>query len=122
MDTKILRNLVETCPKTQKEIASDLGYSQQRFNFYVNGQREPDVDALCAIASYFGVSVDSLLGRDSTELEKQKSTDMETMPKDETERELIRMAKRLDPERKRLLLQVAAAVAQHDLKAMPYTT
>ena len=69
MDTKILRNLVETCPKTQKEIASDLGYSQQRFNFYVNGQREPDVDALCAIASYFGVSVDSLLGRDSTELE-----------------------------------------------------
>ena len=69
MDTTNLKLLVSSSNKTQKQIASDLNFSQQRFNFYVNGQREPDASALCEIAEYFGVSVDYLVCR-STHAEK----------------------------------------------------
>lgn len=64
MDTTRLRFLIDELEKTQKEIAADLGLSQQRFNYYVNGQREPDTDTLCRISSYFKVSVSFLIGAD----------------------------------------------------------
>lgn len=35
--------------------------SQQRFNFYVTGKREPDNNTLKILANYFNVSVDYLL-------------------------------------------------------------
>ena len=65
MDTTNLKLLVSSSNKTQKQIASDLNFSHQRFNYYVNGQREPDASALCEIAEYFGVSVDYLVCRNA---------------------------------------------------------
>lgn len=61
MNNETLRNLVDKSDKSQKEIAEALGLSQQRFNYYVNGQREPDYDTLIKIADYFEVSLDYLL-------------------------------------------------------------
>ena len=63
MDTTNLKILVNSSNKTQKQIAHELNFSYQRFNYYVNGQREPDASALCEIAEYFGVSVDYLVCR-----------------------------------------------------------
>ena len=65
MDHQRLRYLIEKSKSTQKEIAASLGLSQQRFNYYATGQREPDAATLCSIADYFGVSVDYLLGREN---------------------------------------------------------
>lgn len=62
MDTARLRSLIEESAKTQKEIAADLGLSQQRFNYYVNGQREPDIATIKQLAIYFNVSIDFLFG------------------------------------------------------------
>ena len=70
---KILRDLVVETGKTQKEIASELGLSQQRFNAYVSGKRTPDPEMLCILASYFHVTSDYLLGR--TEQKKEPAPD-----------------------------------------------
>ena len=67
MNTKVLHGLVTASPKSQREIASDLGMSQQRFNNYVNGQREPDFETASRIATYFNVSLAYLLGVEKDE-------------------------------------------------------
>lgn len=60
----VLKDLVRQSGFSQKDIAERLHISQQRFNFYVNGQREPDIAMLCSLADFFGVTVDYLLGRE----------------------------------------------------------
>lgn len=47
----------------QKDIASALNISKQSYSNYELGQREPSLETLCALADYFGVSVDYLLGK-----------------------------------------------------------
>ncbi len=64
MVSDVLRNLISESGKTQVQVASDLGFTQQRFNFYVTGKREPDNETLKNIADYFNVSTDYLLGRE----------------------------------------------------------
>lgn len=70
---EILRNLVTQTGKTQKEVAAEIGLSQQRFNYYATSKREPDIDTLKKMSIYFGVSVDYLTGNtDGTELDMQE--------------------------------------------------
>ena len=64
MLSNILKNLVSARGMTQKDIAIELGISQQRFNFYVKGSREPDIATLILLADYFGVTVDYLIGHE----------------------------------------------------------
>lgn len=47
---------------TQRELAKRLGVCNQTISFWEKGQREPDLDSLVAIAKYFHVSIDFLLG------------------------------------------------------------
>ena len=48
---------------SQVKLAMDLGLSQNSISRYENGEREADYETLVAIADYFNVSVDYLLGR-----------------------------------------------------------
>ena len=48
---------------SQVKLAMDLNMSQNNISRYENGEREADYDTLIAIADYFDVSVDYLLGR-----------------------------------------------------------
>lgn len=48
---------------TQREVAEYLGTTARAISFYENGLREPNIAALIALADFFGVSVDYLLGR-----------------------------------------------------------
>lgn len=47
----------------QKELAKIIGVSDGAIAMYETGKRTPDKDILDKMASYFGVSVDFLLGR-----------------------------------------------------------
>ena len=47
---------------TQKALADQLGISRGAINTYVCGKNEPCLQYLVAIAQYFGVSTDYLLG------------------------------------------------------------
>lgn len=47
----------------QKDLAESLNLTQASMSRWVKGTRIPKTEALCAIADYFDVSVDWLLGR-----------------------------------------------------------
>lgn len=46
----------------QKALAKELNLSHGAISFWENGQREPTMSNLIALAQYFGVSVDYLVG------------------------------------------------------------
>ena len=48
---------------TQREMAEYLGISTRGYQRYEVGDGYPDVPGLVALADYFGVSTDYLLGR-----------------------------------------------------------
>lgn len=51
----------------QKELADHLGIQHNTISYYLKGERVPDHEKLVAIAEYFNVSTDYLLGRTETE-------------------------------------------------------
>ncbi len=53
-----LRELRELRKITQSDVANQLHISRQSYNFYENGQREPNLEMLI-----YQVSIDYLLGR-----------------------------------------------------------
>ena len=48
---------------TQETVAAALGISPKTLSKWENGASEPELPLLCALADYYGVSVDTLLGR-----------------------------------------------------------
>ena len=48
---------------SQLKLAMDLNMNQNSISRYENGEREADYKTLIAIADYFDVSIDYLLGR-----------------------------------------------------------
>ena len=109
MDTTNLKILVNSSNKTQKQIAHELNFSYQRFNYYVNGQREPDASALCEIAEYFGVSVDYLVCRAS------RTVNAPTKPRNELNAEeasLLQHFRQLNGEGQEKLLDLADDLIQ----------
>lgn len=63
-----LQELMEREPRTtQPQLAKALGIQRQTVSNYANGQSSPDWKTLAAIADYFHVSADWLLGRTETE-------------------------------------------------------
>jgi len=47
---------------SQKKLGEKLGVCNQTVSFWENGQREPDIDSLIALAKFFEVTVDYLVG------------------------------------------------------------
>lgn len=58
-----LKQLRNTRGISQKGLADAIGVSQQSINKYENHNIEPDIQTLCKMADYFGISVDYLIGR-----------------------------------------------------------
>lgn len=48
---------------TQKQLGEVTGLSARGIQDYELGQRKPGLDALIALADFFGVSIDYLVGR-----------------------------------------------------------
>ena len=48
---------------SQTRLAMELNTTQNTISRYETGEREPGINELIAIADYFGVSVDYLIGR-----------------------------------------------------------
>ncbi len=48
---------------TQEQLAHELHISRSAYALYETGKRELGYDSLCAIADFFGVSLDYLFGR-----------------------------------------------------------
>lgn len=65
---KVLKKLRVSEKITQEELAKALNISRSTVGMYEKGDREPDYETLEAIADYFNVSIDYLLGRESKTL------------------------------------------------------
>lgn len=69
-----LKELREKRRLSQITLAMELNLNQNSISRYETGEREADYATLIAIADYFGVSVDYLLGRtDNPRVNQQKS-------------------------------------------------
>lgn len=64
----IIRDLREDNDLKQKVVANYLGVSQQTYSNYENGRREIPTWAVIALAKYYKVSTDYLLGADTSYL------------------------------------------------------
>ena len=58
-----IRDLREDRDLTQKQVATVLNCSQQVYSNYELGQRDLPLAVLLALADYYGVSTDYILGR-----------------------------------------------------------
>lgn len=60
---KQLRILRQESGLSQQELADKIGVSKSSINMYERGEREPGLETLEAIADYFNVDMDFLLGK-----------------------------------------------------------
>lgn len=73
---------------SQMDFAKQLGLSKSSVNMYERGEREPSLETLEAIADYFNVDMDYLLGKSEHRNKNQwlksidQSTDLEKLRKD----------------------------------------
>ncbi len=58
-----LKNLRKSRNITQKQLALGIGASERGIQQYELGERKPTYDMLIALADYFDVSLDYLVGR-----------------------------------------------------------
>ena len=64
--SNILKSLRKASNLTQEELANSLKVSRSTIGMYENASREPDYEQLEAIADFFNVDTDYLLGRTTT--------------------------------------------------------
>lgn len=57
-----LGELIKASGKTQNSICDDLGVTKQKLSKWKNDYNEPCLDELAAIAAYFEVTTDYLVG------------------------------------------------------------
>lgn len=103
----VLKQLREENGLAQKEVAAILHVSNGTMSNYENGIHSPNLDTLCAIADYYGVSVDYLLGRtDSPYAEKELT---KCISGTYTVNDFLRLIRRLpEPGRKTLVACVVS--------------
>lgn len=61
-----IRKFRENKHMTQRQLSSSIHVTRATLSNYERGQRLPDIYMVSAIADILGVSVDDLLGRNST--------------------------------------------------------
>ena len=85
-----LQELMARDDLTQRQLAVAIGISQSAISQYLNGMRAaPGVEEAIALASHFGVTVDWLLGVDSSPLARPAARETEARAKRDAELEQV---------------------------------
>lgn len=58
-----IRDLREDADLTQSEVGTAINVPQRTYAYYESGQRMVPPQVLCALADFYNVSVDYILGR-----------------------------------------------------------
>lgn len=58
-----IRGLREDADLTQEKVGEAINVPQRTYAYYESGQRMVPPSVLCALADFYGVSVDYILGR-----------------------------------------------------------
>lgn len=100
-----LRILIDERGITQKELASQLNIAPSTVSSYVQNTREPDFATLKSIATYFGVSIDYLLGCRTNKTSSRQ------------EDELLRVFRSLTAEQKEVCIEQCKVFVRLNQKA-----
>ncbi len=73
---EIVKGLLEEKEMSQKLLADELNILPPTLGRYIRGEREPDIDTIKLIASYFNVSTDYLLDFHSNNDETYQESDL----------------------------------------------
>lgn len=111
-----LKSIRKTVLKTQSQTAIAIGVTQQTYNGYETGRREPDLKTLCNIADYFNVSLDYLLGR--TDEKESAPADWQGLTKEE--HDFITILRTLSSDERKLVLAYMGGM--HDLLSLKNDT
>jgi len=120
-----IRELRTKMKVSQNELAAIIGVTQQAISAYENNLREPDLGTLNKLASYFGVSLDYLLGRTdiptpADEITEAVSDDPELAEfwNDLKEREdlklLFKQTRKLSPKDIRQVIRIIKAIEDEE--------
>ncbi len=61
-----IKELREQKKISQKKLCDDLGYNPTTYNNYELLKNEPNIETLIKLADYYNVSIDYLVGRDTS--------------------------------------------------------
>lgn len=103
---KRLKDLMEERNITQRQLSKELNIAASTINGYANDYREPDFYTLIALANYFDVSTDYLLG--ITKIPKAISSRSNTFER------LLYYYEKLNPDLQELLLDQAKTLYKHN--------
>ena len=115
-----LKKLRRSRDLTQEEVATHIGISYQAISKWERGDGYPDITMLPALANYFGVSVDELIGMDeissSNKLDEinQKWKENRATGKHKENVSLMRSALKKYPNNALLLIQLSASLERLD--------
>lgn len=98
-----IRQLRDERKLTQQALADILGLTQQAVYNYENGNTQPDIDTLKAIAAHFDVSVDYLVGHGNI---RQSTTEFDLYKLNEAEKEIVDRVRLLSTEYTEILRQL----------------
>ena len=103
-----LKALREAKKITQSKLGEYLGAKKSAISLWESGKRQPDQETLVRIANFFNVTVDYLLGRDSTPASVPAQ---EKAPADDPLTEqIMAKARMMNEEELRQLLRIMDAV------------
>ena len=71
---------------SQEKLAHILGYKKNAISQWETGKREPSLDCILKIASYFNVSIDELVGNQTASKESTFETDLSPAKKEAIEK------------------------------------
>lgn len=102
-----LRELRESRGLRQSDIADAIGISSVMIVNYEKGVKSPQIEKLKLLADFFGVTVDYLLGNESSvnELEEEFPEGVQV---------LRRASKELTPEARKKMIQLMKAFLEED--------
>lgn len=86
---------------SQNKLGEVLGVAQNTICNWEMGNRQPDYDSLIKMADLFGVSTDFILGRDTDDISEEMVI-------------LNRAAKKMTPEQRKKLLDVAKRIFEDE--------
>ena len=109
-----LKKIREEKGISQATAARELNISRQTYNNYELGKREADYGTLLKFAEYFGTTVDNLISNKSNEKDYSNETKIDS---DEIDQNLIilnRNAKKMTPEQRKQLIDIAKIIFKED--------
>ena len=99
---EIFAKLLKEKGVTPYQVHKATGVAQSSLSDWKNGKSKPKYEKMAAIADYFGVSVDYLLGRE------EKKAPVQMDEGDELDRQIMDLFKQLTPEDKQKIIDFTA--------------